>query len=737
MAQNSTTYTTTVASIENISRQFPTAPPFDFTELNIEVRDCRSNQVVRNAQVRKLIIRRTDRFEEDIVIEQTFGRDNRKPANRDIPRDVRGSMQVLQSLGYGFNISVDRLPADYNVDWRNHYNTHWGKSFPHHFIDNGNPSNEMIGFLVDHHNSHRVTSNEGVLKVYIPTSLLDTTETLEIEVGFWDFPIALEAIRWQMPRQPQNESVFRCNPEGEGTDFQIVWSGNQSTDWGAGFGWFIEYGGRRSQLKVSELMQVRLDRNTQDFDTMMLSMFYQDDGERPHFVLFAMQWCQPVWDEIADVIPQNGVRSNNQSFVRRRYSNERDNSVDWITNLNMHIVTRYNAGWLNPYGHYYGFYEPTSRWHRDRDNRHAGIDFFGGYNNSSRIFAIHGGHVRSNVNIGDAGYWLELFFVRDTGGPKARYLHLGAPASVNTQNEYVMCGQDMGVCGRTGRGFTLTTERDNPSHMHFELRGHNAPVNNILNGNLFFGTAHGLASLVDDETNRTNLIDAGNRGAFSLPDSFNARLFQTNLYPVMLPCQCHYDADFNQINNCTFSNLTLRTARRENLLVPSRCWAIREYPYSQGLLDRSSNNHRAHQPIEMYMENEIKRFICPHVFTSPNPPLIMQLHAKLRFVFENAGIVRGIPNNQRLINFRIDVTARNNGIANRIDDTTRNWVQAIFQAYQEVVLGNTDPAITRETEEGREHIELFIRRYITPQHPASGNALVDLVFDWFQNFNYQ
>jgi murein DD-endopeptidase MepM/ murein hydrolase activator NlpD len=689
--------------------------PFEFAELYIRVIDARSQNAVRYAKVKKIIF---DNGDKQITEEFDRNEGRRQYTYSTRAELIQCSMAALGSFTTNgtrksatkFEELKDKLYKDKvdNKDYLGFFKDYWADRAPGFKIEMKEDEEDKYRLLMKkivlHYNAHLVSDNDGWLTLFIPKPFLDDKE-VSIEIGFFDFPVVLERITGNTTAviRPHTMVGNKMNLYDNNSRFKIAWKSpsTQETDWGKPFGWEIQDGDIASELKVSEKITIKTDTNKfEKFAPELLSPFHE--VHKFHFALFVMEWCQPVWDGIEDPDPEeDGRRSNNDAFVNRR-----DDQGNWIRGLNMHIVTKVQqyVRTIDPFGHYYGFYEHGLGWHRSgRTYKHGGVDLYGGENNSSNIFAIHGGYVKraGSANV-DTGHYIELFFVKENNSPKVRYLHLANQATVDKQ--YVLCGQTMGQCGRTGAGF-IGENIDNPSHMHFELRS-------------FANTVYELGDI-----NNQNILATADRDSFNLPDVHNVKLFITNKYPLILPCRGHYVTGHDAVRQCQFSNL-------QNL---KYCWAVREFPYTNGLLHNSSNNHTEDEPSDMRPQNQVIRFICPHVFSANNPHREAQLQAKLRFVFENCGLLN-IPNNQRFIELRVNDTATSNGIDGSIGPTTNTWIKTIILAYQDELPVDSPNKTTPVT---NALVTMFTTRYNADGNTPSNNELVDGAYEWFENFQFE
>ena len=499
--ENNTDFQSTNTNVEqNASASICNEDELEFVELNIQVRDCRSNQTVNNARVHKLFIKDggTDR------IKQTFTRDLERKDTGDTAALVKSSMEVLKTLGFGTDTTIPNTNASYEANgaaWRKHYNDYWKEAVPDCdlSIESGRPSNEMMKYIVDHYNSHRATDANGILKIYIPKPLLEDEKTLTIEVGFHDFPIVLERVEGG-----NVSSILRNEEESAGTGFNVSWNGTQSTAWGGNFGWVVNnISGEEqqtSELKVSETITIKTDAQNNDFDDSVLSTFHDDTK---HFVLFAMQWCQPVWDGIED------RGSANETIVVNNAPNvyiQDDN----LMNLNMHIVTSWHGGSKKTYG--------TTR-HQDINSWVVEAVDIHTEEGQTLEFAVHAGDVVLRHNSPSAGNYVTLSW----GGAnlQLRYLHM---ASFSVADGYIMCGTIVGTAGRTGN----FPDRF-PCHVHLD-DGQTNPRNGII-------------------VNRDTEIDEWNR--ICIP---------TYNYPMLFPCCCGIPSVNHNASRCNFSNTNIVTS---------------------------------------------------------------------------------------------------------------------------------------------------------------------------------
>lgn len=424
---------------------------------------------------------------------ETFDRNS---AHKEYTTDdiAKVSMEALQLL----DSSINDTPADsYTAVWRNHYNVYWNNRVAADFSNHseGDPPARMMEYIIYHYNSHRITDSNGFLKLYIPKPLLYDVR-LKIEIGFHDFPVVTE----RLTADNRTQTLLRDSetPDADnGTGFSVTWQGVQDTAWGSNFGWMLRNGEDSSELKVSESLVIKNDENKFTlFDTNLLSSFYETGN--PHFVLFAMQWCQPVWDRIDDDGSRSSVQDANYS------------------NLNMHIVTMYCLV-SGRSGKHYG----TTR-HRVR-----AIDLHT-VTNESILFAVHAGNCTCNdTPAGDAGRTLIVAW----SNRRLRYCHL-ASFNVATGTE-IMCGRILGVAGNTGN-FRPLAERT-------------ADNNNYQSDTLYPDHVH-----IDDGYGQNGTGILSNRN--DVDDEYNRMCIPDYNYPHLYPCYCRVSLAAENPSNCNFNS---------------------------------------------------------------------------------------------------------------------------------------------------------------------------------------
>jgi murein DD-endopeptidase MepM/ murein hydrolase activator NlpD len=203
------------------------------------------------------------------------------------------------------------------------------------------------------------------------------------------------------------------------------------------------------------------DDNYAPFEALnpsFFSTFYDEIISPYHFVLFGMQWCQPVYDEFADA--EEGIITNS-SYIQD----------DEFKNLHMHLVTRASdLGGLDKYGGKgYGKVEVRANpyWRSVNvgtvDEAHLGLDIHAKIGDP--VFAVRYGEVDNRPYSNTGGNIVRLSW-SGTARNRIDYLHLLEAAPAEMDGEEVMPGTRLGLAGRTGN---LGVNSSNPGHVHINV----------------------------------------------------------------------------------------------------------------------------------------------------------------------------------------------------------------------------------------------------------------------------
>ncbi len=672
-------------------------PIYGFETYKIMVLDCRSGKPVKKAPVKRIKIGSIDTFFEyaDTEVTTDISLKNSLKALNGFKeeKEVKGKKELKSKYNCGETIK-------YEVLGRTAYNKYWterGCSFLClNTVNGGDPLESTIKLIIEEYNSHRATDADGYLNVKIPRVLLLTQEKISIEVGFHDFPVVLE----KQKKDDRSNPIQRSSNKFTETGFKVAWDDNQSTEWGKSIGWKVSKESDNSLFKVSEKIEVGMliGKDCKDsFKEEYTNLYFDAKKEKaaiesgkvqgaennPHAVLFAMQWCQPVWDNISDAASDN--RINDITFTAKR--NDKGN---WIKDLNMHIVSRYMSGETNPYGHYYGFFDMTPPTHRkteDNPNRvHQGVDLYSGSDGNIYCFASHGGWIHNDTS-DSYGHNILLRMTAKNSGPYFRYAHLDPKKGTYTTKERVLCGEIIAKTGRTGN---IVPYNSLPSHLHLELR--NASNNEI-------------------EPNEITLI--GN----DIGDLVNASILASNKLPLLFPCKCQYGDNSQTVSSCIFSEAS----------IIKTCWAVQEFSYDENTMKYSSNQNVEHQSEAFIDGSGIIRFACPYIFRSGGDKKA-QLQAQLKFVYHNQGKqpTVAIPASSYFKDINSGTNIKPYGgidgdIGTSANGKTRMAIQGLIMAYMESQKISTPSADNND-------VNQFLELYLNGTEAANEN--VQNAFEW-------
>ena len=391
-----------------------------------------------------------------------------------------------------------------------------------------------------------VTDENGDLHVPIPLNLLSGDVTLEI--GFKDFAVVAEDTKKEYEgtgaklhriaaRKISDDNTVgkALLPKAGDTLFSIEWVDSQQEGDGArAWGWRCGQEPSKSANRASlrefrtvwkftipafakdELGDAKKGPNWRLLHrrTGALSMFYDADDTSPEFVLFALVWCQPVWDGIED--PSPGHHLNFMAYVdpdngdRGRY---------------MHIVTRaYGLAGSDKYPTKgYGKMEHVAvgSTHWRGGDGHAGYDMHAAV--GDKVFAVHAGKVGQYHD--DVGGNVCQVSWAGEGQTTISYLHLSEYKKEN--GDAVKAGEIVALAGRTGN---LGETSDNPGHCHINVgaSGYTSKLNNA-------------------------------------PDDANRVCIPTNKTALLIPCACDIPK-YSNITDCKF----------EDPQCVLKCWAVAE-----------------------------------------------------------------------------------------------------------------------------------------------------------------
>ncbi|MAY75770.1 MAG: hypothetical protein CMJ31_13850 [Phycisphaerae bacterium] len=492
-------------------------------------------------------------------------------------RAYRGAQFHLAALGY-YPDGVDPFADGYfdeheGGDWTDGWKQKF-KDWQRDDLGYSNPwdwiKTASVGRRLREKQKVFVTDNQGVLSVPVPVNRI--REGFRVGVSFKDFPVVAEATRkafeandaeaigrdHRMATTPELRAgepvclggMTRQRIPWEGPLHQAAWTGaeqkaNSNLDGGIGWRWWLRHGeaasARGRQFRTSWVFEVPACdwaagattptwRDVQD-KTSALSMFFSSmDPVDPEFVLFAMQWCQPVYDGIKDAAPARRTAT----VTEASYNWPNANATD--VHNGMHVVTQFYdmGGWDLFGGKGYGLYEhhvpgPT-RWRgMGGSPGHHGVDVHAPV--GCPVFAVHGGQASHSTSAGALGRRTNVSWKAPAG--KRGLMGLGHLSDkIGAASRHVRAGELIGVGGRTGN---LDAVSSQAGHVHLNIGA-----------------------------TRNDLRDT--------PDEANKRCVPFNEHtPLLFPCACETTQYAAALRNCDFTNDEIMGWGGG---VASTCWAV-------------------------------------------------------------------------------------------------------------------------------------------------------------------
>ena len=536
--------------------------------IKIKVLDIRSGKPLKNARVKKIVINSSTVSSDPASLGHVLVENFDYETNyNDTDSLVLKSQKALDDFGYNTN-----GPANaYGPAGRMQYKNYWDDRIIDGSVKSvtaGDPPDDMLGLIVEEYESHRETDSNGILNIRIPHILLQG-RAVSIEIGFWEFPIILEDISTTAGTRTTREFISRENKNELDTGFKIFWLGDQNLGWDENillsghFGWGVEDSNKQGLLRTA--VKFTIKNNYEDFnelDEFLFSKFYDINNYNYNFVVFGMQWCQPVWDIFTDpVIPNiqdkkhiyinDNIYCNDDNYELLTISGYTDNAKHTSNNKNMHVVSNVNMATLEPMRQKgYGVYDVRANPARGIGDSHMGYDIYN-YQNAP-VFAIHGGKAIPRAQPPGQGFgnYVKLQWAAET----IDLAHLREinprPDKINNagvRGVEVMAGEIIGYAGRSGNMGDM-----NPQHTHFRYR-------------------HG-----GDQQTLNSPIGQNDPNKFIIP--------HVNL-PLVFPCRCNYIS--RDPSNCEFSTGVLV---RGNMEAIEKCFAPIELccPYMKNVA-RTSN----------------------------------------------------------------------------------------------------------------------------------------------------
>jgi len=415
-----------------------------------------------------------------------------------------------------------------------------------------------------------VSDNDGMIHVPVPVSQFKEDFSLEIRLA--ECSIAAEAIQHEIDAGGTNGESLIFRTTSGATGFAIEWVDDQTTNvdaWDASWGWRIgpapsstketreAFASFKTSAKfqihgVTDAIKEAANNEVESGQRKGLlkalheakgtfSKFYLNSARAPEFVVFAMNWCQPVWDNFDDV--------TFPGITEKTYVPEGS-----IPGVHMHIPTLASSMSGNELygGKGYGKYEQgqgPNNW-KWRSGGHKGIDVHAVV--GDKLFAVHAGKVTNKNTTWTDGYllpnksgkYVDLRWTDPRHLSLIQYLHLNAfDIDVSEpEKSRVKAGQIVGRAGRTGNlGYN---KLDNgPPHW--------TPANTIWPGHchLWLDNRAGYSSRLSQT-----------------PDPDNRVCIPNNDFPLLFPCAADVTATgATNPNDCKFEKW-----------FASQCWAVAE-----------------------------------------------------------------------------------------------------------------------------------------------------------------
>ncbi len=615
----------------------------EYEFIKVKILDCRSGEAIPNCRVKKLVVLQDG----NSIIETSYERNDAQLNSNDNAEE--NSLRALYCLYMRNADETENAPGTYNADAVSAYNEYWqvraDNEVPEWTEVNIAPPEAFYSLITLEYNSHYQTDSNGLLNLRIPQNLFDGHE-ISIEIGFWDVPVFLEEIGGDVRDNPIRREEMAANncvryptsfPANGATGFNISWNGTQNNQWNGNWGWeatkevtrtivntdtisppnwdytsetlpqeTTEQNTLNTEFKVSETIVIKNTNAAFNNDSILnnefseiMSVFYDNTVtpgvNNPHFVLFAMQWYQPVWDGIKDNPSGEVGAITEDSYIQH----------EGYHGMNIHLVTHktdLGGSDLNG-GKGYGKMEAcpigfNSKYRTANESwgAHQGFDLHAII--GANIFAIRGGDSTAGVASTDATHYtvnLQWEALANGARRSIKYLHL---SQEDRFTGYALCGRIIGKAGRSGNlGWTSQWA----GHVHLNVGSYPDSDNLRYSSRLY-------------ETNKDYI------------DDYNLKVIPTNDLPLMLPCKCqmgnpsgtgtYFNCNFDGDNakgcwaawelKCpAMSNMNNGTEEKPNMrIIQAQLKYLNYYvgtPYSHGLDGNMGNNTRA--AIICYKQN--------------------------------------------------------------------------------------------------------------------------------------
>lgn len=448
------------------------------------------------------------------------------------------------------------------------------------------------------------TDHKGMVYIPIPTTQFD--KEFSIQVKFADLVIAKEVVLKELNGKKNGEGIiYRAENAIKATKFSVEWVDEQSethNDWDQPWGWRLGPKLSEGEKEREGFIQFRttgkffIDKATDDvkkatkpgsdgkkkdllaalhekFGTF--SKFYDTEKlSQPEFVVFALVWCQPVWDGIKNPKTVEPGSISMQAYIQ--------SETELISN--MHVTTRHKLS--NSRGKKYSFCcKKTPESGCFRGKNHRGIDLFS-LDGKGSAYAVHAGTVtnipfyKTDKGDGRAGKKVRLVFPEEEFGA-CEYCHMHDDAG-SLHDKRVKAGTKIGVPGRTGNlGWLWRKNEDDPTDSKYVNANTVWPSHVHLNGG-----AKGEGMQLRSEN-----FKADDPNRFCIP---------SNQTPLIFPCMGEEEVWKGTLTECQFRR---REGAWHNQEMVQTCWAAYELR-------------------------------CPYMLDDGDKREILRVQAQLRWLFE-------------------------------------------------------------------------------------------------------
>lgn len=592
-----------------------------YETVRIKVLDVRSGRPIRNARVKRLIIDASGHrigatqidFDANATVKNAEHAFSYNPDYKTSYSLEKRAQIALNELGFYVGNPDGALGQNSETQYERYWNSRvLDGSFDVSERENGNLPKKHLQSIIDEYLNFRETDENGVLTIRIPLNLF-LNRTIKLEVGFWEFPVTVERRKHQQQTSQLIRSAINPNTEAD-TDFSVRWIDNQESGWNSGnpdaehFGWHVEnpQNSTTRNLKVNEILDIKTQTTGNAVQTNILSFFFDPVVYPFHFVLFGMQWCQPVWAPIPSsathkiigkISPINGypqstfskilsnepnlpilvtMKTGSGSGQGRDYGmlvSNSNNAIDETNNLinstnsDLHTITSNSYNTYSNSINAQSYRKIPRGYSSGNYNIHDGLDFYG-IEGISPAFIPHGGIVPNqdscirgtSKSISDSnGYGIMRIIKCSIRGTEYyfRIAHLYGNLNRSAtnpdnnvidleKNQVVMSGLKIGFAGRSFKELTTNekTYTTGPTHLHLEIcmAGFTRRIANPLR----------IFNNFEDEI-------------------VNQVVFLNNSSSRLFPCDCHFPlGNVNSASNCV-----IKASSGGSTTVSNQCWASR------------------------------------------------------------------------------------------------------------------------------------------------------------------